>query len=225
MADLRNSTKNTSVKALHSTFWGELLDVDENYAESYLNWCLKQLKENKNNMKHVNLKKQLSKATVEEEGKIKKQIRSVRPKGHPREIKQGDIVLVQFGINLGDEISDLQKDQSMKEEHGHYSVVLAQKGFMFLVVPLSSQKQSYKDSGVEMCIKDLGIGDSNNSYVMFNHIQSVHIRRIKNIQSLLPSGKINLEPAILKELTDKICKFMKIDEIMVEETKISVVNP
>lgn len=224
MADLRSSTKNTSVKALHSTFWGELLDVDENYAESYLNWCLKQLKENKNNMKHVNLKKQLSKATVEEEGKIKKQIRSVSPKGHPRKIEQGDIVLVQFGINLGDEISDLQKDQSMKEEHGHYSVVLAQKGFMFLVVPLSSQKQSSKDS-VEMCIKDLGIGDSNNSYVMFNHIQSVHIRRIKNIQSLLPSGKINLEPTILKELTDKICKFMKIDEIVVEETKISVVNP
>lgn len=217
MTDLRNSTKQTSIKALHATFWGELLDVNEEYAQSYLTWCIKQLKENKKNTKHIHLKKQLRSLKLPNDKQIKegiqKQMKYVSPKGYPRDIKRGDIVLVEFGINLGDEISDLQKDQTMKKDHGHYSIVLAQRGFMFLVVPLSSHMQSNtRNPGIEMSIKDLGIGDSDESHVVFSQIQSVHIRRIKNIQSLLPKGKTSLNPDVLGELEQKIKEYMGIIE-------------
>lgn len=214
MTNLRDSSNQSTVKALHANFWGELLDVDEKYAESYLNWCTKQLKENKKNSQHIVLKGQLRQATESEKIAIKKQIKYVKPKGYPLDVKRGDIVLVQFGINLGDEISDLQKDQTMKKDHGHYSVVLAQKGFMFLVVPLSSQRQKNSvNPDLEMCIRGLGIGDSEESHVVFNQIQSVHIRRIKNISSLLPEGKMSLDPTVLTNLEEKISAFMGINYI------------
>jgi hypothetical protein len=222
MGVLRGSSKENAVKALQANLLGELLDTDENYAESYIKWCIKQLQENKNNNKHINLKKVLRQASSEAEKiSIEKQIRVARPKGFPRDIKRGDIVHVKFGINLGDEISDLQKDNTMKADHGHYSVVLAQKGFMFLVVPLSSHKQHSNDPDLAMCIKGLGIGDSDESHVVFSQMQSVHIRRIKNIQSLLPVGKKGLDPVVLGELDNKIAKYIginaKIEEISLEK--------
>ena len=212
MTNLRDSANQGNVKALQANLWGELLDADEKFAESYLTWCIKQVKENKKNQKLIELNREKFKAKKDnEKEEIQKQIRSVQPKGHPYQITKGDVVLVQFGINVGDEISDLQKDQTMKRDHGHYAVVLAQKGFMFLVVPLSSQPQSNrKNPDMEMCIEDLGIGNSDKSYVMFSQVNSIHIRRIKKIQSLLPTGKTSLNSEVLGQLEEKIVDFLGI---------------
>lgn len=219
MPNLRDSDAehHGKVSSMHSNLWGELLDCDENYAHSYLKWCISQLKHNKNNIKHFQLKNDLKMAqrtnNKEEEQEILNQIRYVKPKGFPYNIKRGDIVLVKFGINLADEICDLQKDQTMKEDHGHYSIIIAQKGFMFLVVPLSSQAQpNPQNPNLVMTIEGLGIGNSNQTHVIFNQIQSVSIRRISKIKSLLPEGKMSLPPEILEELEGKLSEYMGIED-------------
>lgn len=211
MVNLRDSSKESAVKALQANFWGELLDVDENYAESYLKWCITQLKENKQNTKHIALKNALKGASTPERFGIQKQIRNVKPKGFPLNITPGDIVLVRYGINVGDEIGDLQRDNTLKNDHGHYSVVIKQKGFMFLVIPLSSQRQKSIDPNEEMFFENLGIGTTNKSHVMFSQIQSVHIRRIKSIQSFLPDGKTNLKTDDFLNLKEKLTVYMDIN--------------
>ncbi|RUU74309.1 hypothetical protein EOC06_33960 [Mesorhizobium sp. M7A.F.Ca.MR.362.00.0.0] len=221
MTNLRDSDNQSAARALHSSFWGELLDVDQNYAESYLKWCIAQLKENKRNTKHIALKNAFRNADESAKFNLRKQMGTVKPKGHPLGINPGDIVLVRYGINVGDEISDLQRDNTLKNDHGHYSVVVKQKGFMFLVVPLSSQRQRSNNPAEELSFKGLGIGTTDESHVMFNQIQSVHIRRLKNIQSLLPEGKCSLNPDDFTALKDKLSLFMDLNS---EKNDITLEN-
>ena len=175
MGILKDSTKKKEIQSLSVALWNELQNVDEEYAKSYLAWCIEKLKTNKN---------------------------------HPLNISKGDIVHVRFGINIGDELSDL--DTKLTLFDGHYGIVLAQKGFMFLILPLTSHPQRLGDSSLEFYYENLELpGGCNKSYPAFAKMQFVHLRRIKRIHGI-PDGKKQLSPEQISELDTKIKKLLNI---------------
>jgi hypothetical protein len=94
----------------------------------------------------------------------------------PKDLKRGDVVWVQFGINIGDELSDDGKD-------GHYAIIWSQRGFMFTVIPLSSSKKPR-----DMCAVDIGVikelSASQISYAKIDMIRGIHIRRIRRLNAV-----------------------------------------
>ncbi len=117
----------------------------------------------------------------------------------PDDLQKGDIVWVEFGINVGTELSDRNKK-------GHYALVWAIDLGNVIVIPLSSKPIN----GSKLTL-DLGIIDELNidnvkshSYLKLDAIRSVCKRRI-NRMSKQKSGKITLSPKII----DKISDFMK----------------
>lgn len=194
-----------------ASFWNEIQEIDANYAESYLKWCMEKLNINKKHIKELSLKRQLKfKAPGSNEyNSIKFSIKEASHRNIPKNISKGDIVHVKFGVNLGDELTDLDNNQVTLA--GHYAIVLAQRGFMFLVLPLTSQPQRENDPELIMILKDLGLpGMINESHITIGKIRSVHIRRINRIHSL-SEGKISLTPEKIKELDSILIKFLAIN--------------
>lgn len=105
----------------------------------------------------------------------------------PDDLKKGDIVWVEFGINVGTELSDHNKK-------GHYAVVWAIDLGNIVVIPLSSKPMS----GSKLVL-DLGIIDELNlenklahSYLKVDAIRSICKRRI-NRMSKQRNGKVSLD--------------------------------
>lgn len=117
----------------------------------------------------------------------------------PDDLKKGDIVWVEFGINVGTELSDHHKK-------GHYAVVWAIDLGNIVVIPLSSKPiQSSKlslDLGV---IKNLNQeNEIAHSYLKLDAIRSICKRRI-NRMSKQKNGKISLDEQTISKISD----FMK----------------
>jgi hypothetical protein len=207
LGKLRDSSNKSVSRGILNALWSELLDVDENYAETYLRWCLNKLKINKQHQEELRLKRERNNATTEDKKKeLTLKIKAISHKNLPKNISKGDIVHVNFGINLGDELSDI--DYNNKPLTGHYGIVLGQKGFMFLIVPITSQAQRVEP---KMTLKDLGLpGTTTESHVAFAKMRCVHIRRIQRIHSL-PEGKKTLSPELLKELEEKVLEFWSLN--------------
>ncbi len=209
---LRDSDKKTLVKSLIVNLQGRLLDMDENYAESYVNWCIKKLEVNKAHQIE-NYYNRLCKISQDQD-KIqgyRKEIAKVKHRDIPKNIKKGDIVHAVFGVNLGDELSDLNKDK--KSLPGHYCIVLAQLGFMFIVVPLTSHPPIWRINGLALHYTGLGlpgIVPNGDSHVLFSQIQRVHIRRIKRIHGI-SDGKITLNVGQIKELDQRLSLLLGIN--------------
>lgn len=186
MVNLRDSSNKDGVKGLLDTLWSDLLDVEESYAKSYLKWCTDKLKINKSHRRELELrgKSRRTELSVEE----KKELSGVAHKNLPRGIAPWDIVHINFGLNVGDELSDIDKnDDSIA---GHYGIIVKQLGFLFLVIPLTSQKP--RGQSHEIILKDLGLpGTPTDSHVAFNKIRTVHIRRIQRIHSI-KNGKVTI---------------------------------
>ncbi|MFJ8357023.1 hypothetical protein [Bacillus paramycoides] len=217
MGILRDSSNISKSRGTLNALWSELLDIDENYAESYLQWSLSKLKTNIKHQKETDLKKERNKcATEKEKQDVTKKIRTVAHKDIPRNISKGDIVHVTFGLNIGDELSDIKSDNTLLA--GHYGIVLGQKGFMFLIIPITSQYQRIEPK-MTLDTSDLP-GTYTTSHVAFAKMKSVHIRRINRIHSI-PDGKKTLDPVLLKELEDKVSEFWSINpknmDILVNE--------
>lgn len=209
MIFLKDSTKKSQIQALSVNLWNELQEIDENYAESYLKWCIEKIKTNKSHQKEKDLKRQLRNKNLNSriEIDLKNKLNKVKHKNHPRNISKGDIVHIRFGVNLGDELSDL--DSSLKILDGHYGVVIAQKGFMFLVIPLTSSPQRLNDSYLDFYFENLDLpGGHNKSYLAFAKMQFVHLRRIKRIHGI-PEGKKNLSPDQILELDKRLKKLIE----------------
>lgn len=210
MGILKDSTKKKEIQSLSVALWNELQNVDEEYAKSYLAWCIEKLKTNKNHFEESIIKSKLKKLPLnsEEQTSLKVQLKKVKHKNHPLNISKGDIVHVRFGINIGDELSDL--DTKLTLFDGHYGIVLAQKGFMFLILPLTSHPQRLGDSSLEFYYENLELpGGCNKSYPAFAKMQFVHLRRIKRIHGI-PDGKKQLSPEQISELDTKIKKLLNI---------------
>jgi len=115
---------------------------------------------------------------------------------YPHHMQRGDIVWVDFGINIGDEYSDVGRD-------GHYAMIWAQKGFVFIVLPLTSDGKFMNDFSVDIGkIPQLPLDGS--SFVKIDMIRSVSMRRIHNINGV-HDGKISItDETILKRIKDKL---------------------
>ena len=114
----------------------------------------------------------------------------------PDDLKKGDIVWVEFGINVGTELSDRNKK-------GHYAVVWAIDLGNIIVIPLSSKPIVNS----RLCL-DLGIIDELNlenekahSYLKVDAIRSICKRRISRM-SKQKNGKISLSNEKINEISN-----------------------
>lgn len=150
----------------------KLLNVDSEIATEFIEWFDK---------KATYLKQSLQKS-------------SYLPQ--PDDIKKGDIVWVEFGINVGTELSDRNKK-------GHYAVVWAIDLGNVIVIPLSS-----KPINVSKLCYDLGIIDELNlenskahSYLKVDAIRSICKRRISRM-SKQSNGKVSLSNEKIEEISN-----------------------
>ena len=114
----------------------------------------------------------------------------------PDDLKKGDIVWVEFGINVGTELSD-------RDKKGHYAVVWAIDLGNIIVIPLSSKPIVNS----KLCL-DLGIIDELNlenekahSYLKVDAIRSICKRRISRM-SKQKNGKISLSSEKINEISN-----------------------
>lgn len=52
----------------------------------------------------------------------------------PDKMERGDIIWVNFGINVGDEFSDIGTN-------GHFAIYWSQNGFQIIVIPISAEER------------------------------------------------------------------------------------
>lgn len=105
----------------------------------------------------------------------------------PDDLKKGDIVWVEFGINVGTELSDRNKK-------GHYAVVWAIDLGNIIVIPLSSKPILNSKLSLDLgIIEQLNTDNLNaHSYLKVDAIRSICKRRISRM-SKQKNGKISLD--------------------------------
>ena len=153
----------------------KLLNIDSEIATEFLEWIDK---------KATYLKQSLQKS-------------SYLPQ--PDDLKKGDVVWVEFGINVGTELSDRNKK-------GHYAVVWAIDLGNIIVIPLSSIPIASSKLSLDLGIIDeLNLEDSKaHSYLKVDAIRSICKRRISRL-SKQSSGKVTLDDKTI----EKISNFLK----------------
>ena len=118
----------------------------------------------------------------------------------PDDLKRGDIVWVEFGINVGTELSDHQTK-------GHYAIVWAVDLGNVIVIPLSSRPAPGScltyDVGVIEGLVDEGVNYK--SYLKLDAIRSVSKRRIGRMPGKC-GGKVTIDDKLLNTVQDIIRK-------------------
>lgn len=110
----------------------------------------------------------------------------------PDNLQRGDIVWVEFGINVGTELSDYKTK-------GHYALVWAIDLGNVIVIPLSSRDAEGSSLTFDLgIIEGLNDKDNNRSYLKLDAIRSISKRRIARMLGK-EEGKIHLSE-------DKIAK-------------------
>ena len=116
---------------------------------------------------------------------------------YPKDMKRGDIVLVQLGMNIFPELSD---DDTGK----HFGMIWTQQGQNFIIIPLTKHPQSsnrlYAHLGI---IPDMPNGVD--TYAKIDAMRSVSIRRLYRIQGL-PGGKIETSLELQNKISNVILK-------------------
>lgn len=168
------------IKGILSSIVSNLLELDSIYALEFSKWLLKKSDYAKRHMLHE------------------------RFPSLPQNMKRGDIVWIEFGMNIGDELSDQYKD-------GHYAMIWAQQGFVFTVFPLaSSDDKVFNDCAVNIG-KVNHLPGNGDSYLKVDMIRSVSIRRIRKLNNVR-GGKVSIEDdEILKRINNKIIDKLVID--------------
>lgn len=115
----------------------------------------------------------------------------------PDDMKRGDIVWVEFGVNVGNELSDVFTK-------GHYALVWSIDLGNVVVIPLTSR--NYYNS---MLCLDLGIikglndDELTRSYLKLDAIRSVSKRRIARMPNK-PQGKLTLNDVQIQKVKEHI---------------------
>ena len=114
----------------------------------------------------------------------------------PDDLKRGDIVWVEFGINVGTELSDYSTK-------GHYAIVWAVDLGNLIVIPLSS-----RPAPGSMLTFDLGVieglvqaGVDYRSYLKLDAIRSISKRRIGRMPGK-NGGKVSISDDLLEKIKD-----------------------
>ena len=134
----------------------------------------------------------------------------------PDDIKRGDIVWVEFGVNIGNELSDIFTK-------GHYALVWAVDLGNVVVIPLTS-RNSYNsmlclDLGV---IKDLN-DEMNKSYLKLDAIRSISKRRIGRMPNK-PQGKVTLNEDQIEKVKQHINNYFIEEEVSNYCNEIEILN-
>ena len=116
----------------------------------------------------------------------------------PDNIKRGDIVWVEFGINVGTELSDFNTK-------GHYALVWAVDLGNIVVIPLSSRDAIGSNLTFDIgVIPELNEDDSDtHSYLKLDAIRSISKRRIARMIGR-DDGKITLSKENIKLVEEAI---------------------
>ena len=118
----------------------------------------------------------------------------------PDDLKRGDIIWVEFGINVGTELSDHQTK-------GHYAIVWAVDLGNVIVIPLSSRPAPGScltyDVGVIDGLVDEGV--DYRSYLKLDAIRSISKRRIGRMPNK-NGGKVTIDENLLSLIQNLIQK-------------------
>ena len=163
---------NTTLKNIEN----KLNNIDSEVAEEYIEWIDK---------KTTYLKQSLDRSGYGPQ---------------PDDLKRGDIVWVEFGINVGTELSDHQTK-------GHYAIVWAVDLGNVIVIPLSSRPApgsclTYDVGVIEGLVEE---GVNYNSYLKLDAIRSVSKRRIGRMPGKC-GGKVTIDQKLLNTVQDIIRK-------------------
>ena len=150
----------------------KLLNIDSEIATEFIEWFDK---------KATYLKQSLQKS-------------SYLPQ--PDDLKKGDIVWVEFGINVGTELSDRNKK-------GHYAVVWAIDLGNVIVIPLSSKPIVSSKLSLDLGVIDqLNLDNSNaHSFLKVDAIRSICKRRISRMNKQT-QGKVSLSDQKINEISE-----------------------
>lgn len=135
----------------------------------------------------------------------------------PDDIKRGDIVWVEFGINVGNELSDIFTK-------GHYALVWAIDLGNVVVIPLTS-RNSYNSM---LCL-DLGIIPQLNddllthSYLKLDAIRSVSKRRVGRMPNK-PHGKITLTDDQIELVKEHIYNYFVKEDVSNYFNELEILN-
>ena len=163
---------NTTLKNIEN----KLNNIDSEVAEEYIEWIDK---------KTTYLKQSLDRSGYGPQ---------------PDDLKRGDIVWVEFGINVGTELSDHQTK-------GHYAIVWAVDLGNVIVIPLSSRPApgsclTYDVGVIEGLVEE---GVNYKSYLKLDAIRSVSKRRIGRMPGKC-GGKVTIDDKLLNTVQDIIRK-------------------
>lgn len=134
-------------------------------------------------------------------------LQSIEKQGYqtqPDNLSVGDIVWVEFGINVGTELSDYKTK-------GHYALVIALDLGNVVVIPLSS-----RDSHSALTF-DLGViqglnAKGQHSYLKVDAIRSISKRRIGRMQNK-ESGKLTLDNITFKKVKKALVLAFNLENI------------
>lgn len=135
----------------------------------------------------------------------------------PDDIKRGDVVWVEFGVNVGNELSDVFTK-------GHYALVWAIDLGNVVVIPLTS-RNSYNSP---LCL-DLGVieGLSDDqltmSYLKLDAIRSISKRRIGRMPNRV-NGKLTLTEKQIEMVSNHINNYFVKNDIGDYSNQLEVLN-
>ena len=162
MLFLNNKKNRNYSKKIFKSIESKLYGIDQEIANEYLSWLDK---------KTYYLKK-----SIDKEGYG----------FQPDNLSRGDIVWVEFGINVGTELSDYKTK-------GHYGVVWNVDLGNVIVIPLSSRETSGSELTYDLgVIEGLNEKENTNSFLKLDAIRSVSKRRIGRMNNK-ENGKITLD--------------------------------
>lgn len=171
--------KKVSKKKINSTLKSietKLSNIDIEVAEEYIEW--------------IDRKTTFLKQSIERSG--------YGPQ--PDDLKRGDIIWVEFGINVGTELSDHQTK-------GHYAIVWAVDLGNVIVIPLSSRPAPGScltyDVGVIDGLVEEGV--NYRSYLKLDAIRSISKRRIGRMPGKC-GGKVTIDNKLLTTIQEIIKK-------------------
>lgn len=124
--------------------------------------------------------------------------RSVRKLSYPTQpdnLERGDVIWVDFGINIGTELSDYKV-------HGHFAVCWVVDLGNLVVIPLSSSDANGSALTYDIGVIE-GISDDRHSYLKLDAIRSVSKRRVTRIHGT-ESGKIRLDEERINMIKEAI---------------------
>ena len=184
-----------------NTIKGLLLDEEKEKALFQVRWFLDKTVMNKHHEEERALKNEINNKGEynEERRELIKKRTAVTQKNCTLPINIGDIRHIKFGVGVGHEL----------REH-HYGIILARKGLMFLVAPLTSVPQNY---GKYNCsFNNLGLPSKNGtkvSHVSFCHVRYVHQRRIEDIKIANKINKFCIDNIHVNKILENFINIIK----------------